>query len=207
MPLAIVAQSVQIGNSTVRITTSTGTTEGFWNRGDDLTLGGADFDGDLIMRNSAGTVVITLDATTGDAVFGGAGGQDGDIFVRNSTGTNTVLIDGQTGNLTNIFAGNGLAKAWARMNANGTVASCFGCSTSSLNTGPLGTGSYEVDFTISGDISSRPWLCSIGHGGLADAPSDQIGCVQRSGDLSSIFVRIENDAGAAVNQNFTIVVF
>ena len=62
----------------------------------------------------------------------GTAGNDGDFSVENTSGAATVSLDGQTGNVTNRFANtaatsNGLVKAWAKINADGTIDSCWRC--------------------------------------------------------------------------------
>jgi hypothetical protein len=119
----------------------------------------------------------------------------------------TSLLTGSSDDVVNKFDGNGVVKAWARINADGTVASCHRCDPSTAETRSLSTGTYEVDFTPVGtDISSRPWTCSLGNGASFGAV-DQIGCVQRAGDASSIFVDIRNISGASTNLAFTVVVY
>ena len=208
-PVEAVAQSMAMTNNDIIIRASNGETEGLWFDGDDLTLGGGNFDGDLIMKDSGGDTVITLDATSGDASLGGGAGQDGDLFIKNATGTTTGSVDGATGNFTNAFGGNGLVKAWARINADGSIASCYKCNTDTGETKLLTTGRYEVDFTIANatDISSRPWVCSVGHGSDTGNPAAQIGCVQRAFDPSSIYVEMEDETGADESNSFTIIIF
>lgn len=207
VPIEAAAQSVSVTTNDIIIKASNGETEGLWFDGDDLTLGGGNFDGDLIMKDSGGDTVITLDATSGDASLGGGASQDGDLYVRDATAVVTGAIDGATGNFTNAFGGNGLVKAWARINADGTIASCYNCNTSATETRLLTVGRYEVDFTIAADISSRPWVCSVGNGSDTGNPAAQIGCVQRAFDPSSIYVEMEDDAGADESNSFTIVIF
>jgi hypothetical protein len=138
----------------------------------------------------------------------GSSGYAGYFALDNGTSSwSSITLAGSTGNLTNQFAGNGLVKAWSRINADGTVASCYRCDASIAETRSLGTGVYEVDFTPVGtDISSRPWSCSLGTGAVFGAIG-QIGCVQRSGDPSSLFVDIRSTTGVATNVAYTVVVY
>lgn len=203
------AQSVDIANGSIIIRDTVGDPEGVW-IGDDLTLGGATWDGDIVMRYFDGSTIITLDATSGDMVLGGplvSGGLDGDITLRNTSGTTTGRIDGQSGNFTNTLAGNGLVKAWAQINADGSVAACWNCNTSATETGILSTGTYEVDFTVATDLADRPVLCSAGNNTVFGSGASQIYCVQRGTDPSSIFVVTRNSTGAATDSPFTAIVF
>jgi len=207
IPVGVLAGSIAITDNDVIIRTAGGETEGLWFDGDDLTLGGGDFDGDLILKDSGGDTVITLDATSGDASLGGGAGQDGDLYIKNATGTTTGAIDGATGNFTNAFGGNGLVKAWARINADGSIASCYKCNTDTGETKLLTTGRYEVDFTFATDITSRPWVCSVGNGLDTGNPAAQIGCVQRAFDPSSVYVEMEDESGTDESNSFTIIIF
>jgi hypothetical protein len=63
---------------------------------------------------------IALGGVTGDAR----------LRLRNEDGANGLDLQASTGNLTNLFSNepdqsNGLVKAWARINANGTIAACW----------------------------------------------------------------------------------
>ncbi len=89
------------------------------------------------------------------------------------------------------------------------MASCYRCNAATTETQliPGFTDSYEVDFTPVGtDISGRPWTCSLGTGAVHGAIG-QIGCVQRTGDPSSIFVDTRDTTGANANLAYTVVVY
>jgi hypothetical protein len=164
--------------------------------------------GELLIESGTGATNVWLYGNGG--AYLGSTGYSGYLALDNGTNRwSSIQLEGSNGNVVNQFGGNGVVKAWARINADGTVASCYRCDPSAAETQLiLGlTGSYEVDFTPLGtDISSRPWSCSLGTGAVFGAIG-QIGCVQRSGDASSIFVDIRNTTGAAANQAFTVVVF
>ncbi|MGH6903303.1 MAG: hypothetical protein ACREIR_11245 [Geminicoccaceae bacterium] len=56
-------------------------------------------------------------------------GRNGRLRVRDAAGANAVEPDARSGNITNLFsndgnASNGPVKAWAQINANGTIAAC-----------------------------------------------------------------------------------
>ncbi len=64
--------------------------------GGNLILGGAETDGQLVLRTKAGKQVISLDGKTADLILGQEG-QDGDVLVRNATGNPTITLDGASG--------------------------------------------------------------------------------------------------------------
>ena len=176
----------------------------------DAVFGGGNEDGDIILRDDDGTTTtIHLDGRLGFIQLGSPN-EDGDLRLWDNSPDNALSInlDGATGNAQQQLAGSGFVKGWARINRNGTIASCYRCNSSTTATRRLETGRYEVDFNFATDISSRPWVCSVGHGGnTEDMLVDEIGCLGRGGDPSSVYVAIENDAGTAVDREFTIVVF
>lgn len=141
----------------------------------------------------------------------GTASNDGDLSVKSAAGTPGVSLDGDTGNVTNSLAGNGLAKAWALIDTDGTVVSCYRCNLDPAETQNLSEGVYEVDFTPLGtDVRGRPRLCSPG--GLDS--SDNTCSTRDSGDLSSVLVQITdvpqvfaNIQGKPQNGPFTLVIF
>lgn len=165
--------------------------------------------GELYIDNGAGTTNVWLFGT-GQAYLGNTG-SSGTLYLDDGTATWTsIVLSGTTGTISSSQVnGNGIVKAWALINADGTVASCYHCNTNTAETRLISgfTGSYEVDFTpIATDIRSRPWTCSVGNSSTFSAIG-QIGCVQRSGDASSIFVETRDTTGAASNIAFTVVVY
>lgn len=164
--------------------------------------------GELYIENGSGTTNVWVFGT-GQAYLGNSG-SSGTLYMDNGTASwNSIVLAGSTGTLTNQYAGNGLVKAWARINFDGTVASCYRCNVATDETRliPGYTGAYEVDFTPVGtDIRDRPWTCSMGTGATFGAIG-QIGCVQRSGDASSIFVDTRDTVGTSANVAFTVVVY
>ena len=108
----------------------------------------------------------------------------------------------------------GLVKAWARLNANGTVISCFRCNPEPSETRRLGVGIWEVDFTPLGtDISTRPRMCTSEHftpGAAGPNTDDNICNTSTSTDLSTVNVRIW-DGGVTPNtpedDQFTVIIF
>jgi len=63
-----------------------------------ITLGGNGHDGDILMKNSAGSTTVGINGQTGAVHLGGTG-QDGDLLLRNSANTVTIRLDGQTGTI------------------------------------------------------------------------------------------------------------
>ena len=120
-----------------------------------LILGGGIHEGILLIKDDDGaTTTIDLDGRTGGIRLGG-NGEDGDLIVYDNTDTETFRVNGQSGAVTNELSGNGQVKAWARINADGTVLSCWRCDPSATFASPPGL--YTVDFSPLGlDIQSRP---------------------------------------------------
>ncbi len=146
----------------------------------------------------------------------GRSGNDGDFTVRAADKSLGVKLDGDTGTASNSFAGDGLVKAWARINADGTVHECYRCNKDPDETQRLATGRYEVDFTpLSTDIRSRPRTLA---GDRRDDPKfatvifpdfilmDQDGTIAGSADPSSVLVVIVPQGGLDVTP-FTVVIY
>jgi hypothetical protein len=93
--------------------------------------------------------------------------------------------------------------AWARINADGTVASCLNCNAS--GTSLLLTGRYQVDFTL-GDITGVPRSATIDDLG-ADVSDGIISVADRFGVASAVFVHTTNNAGVDTNLPFTLVLY
>jgi hypothetical protein len=143
---------------------------------------------------------LTLGGPTGNAR----------LQLRDAAGAQGVQLQATTGNVLNRFANaaarsNGLVKAWAEINPDGTIAACWRCSTDPADTGSIGTGLYEVDFTpLDTDISGRPRSGTI-DGGASVA--GMIGLADRFGDPSSVFVVTRNTANAAANLAFVLLIY
>jgi hypothetical protein len=138
---------------------------------------------------------------------------DARLRVRDGDGGNAVQLNAANATVTNLFsneenASNGLVKAWARINADGTIAACWRCNTDPAETRlvpGLGAGAYEVDFTpLATDITGRPRSATI-----EDAASfaHMVGVANRAGDASSVFVNTRNNANAAANIGFVLLVY
>ena len=115
--------------------------------------------------------------------------------------------------MTNLFSNeedesNGLVKAWAQINADGTIAACWRCNTDPAETGQTSLGDYEVDFTpLATDISGRPRSATIDNLGTGSAASGTIELADRSGDPSSVFVSTEDAAGAEADRPFVLIIY
>ena len=188
------------GSTTFHTNSGTGT----------LTLGGGADSGDLILRDSDGTTTtVNLEGRLGLITLGAPGSEDGDIIIYDGNTTlESFRVDGNTGNATNQFGGNGLVKAWARINSDGTIASCYRCNTDTTETRRISEGHYEVDFTsISTLMRLRPFLCSLGYGEVQIIGAGHIICSRRNGDQSSINIVTTSDSNTAADGPFTVVVF
>jgi hypothetical protein len=170
--------------------------------------------GNLILKEDGGAAALTV-STTGTvsaaSTLTAASMVTTNLDVNGSTiyfGTEEYIEDGGsslittgTNSITQDLASNGLVKAWARINSNGTVASCWNCNTSTLETRQLGTGQYEVDFTpIGTDISARARMAmqngTVGHITTLD-----------SSDLSSVRVNTYKTSLSLSNRAFTIIIY
>ena len=110
----------------------------------------------------------------------------------------------RTGNVTNLFSNeedesNGLVKAWAQIDADGTIIACWRCNTDPAETRRTSTaGHYEVDFTpLATDITGRPRSVALDGDGIrrwhhrAGRPH---------GDPSSVFVDTRLDTAGAISR-------
>lgn len=173
----------------------------------DLFLGGGDDPGDIILRDNDGTTTtISLQGQFGFVQLGGPD-EDGDLRLWDNEPDNefSINLDGGTGNVTNQFAGNGLIKAWARMNANGSVHSCWRCNQD--ETVRVAEGIYNVSFSPLGtDVRSRPRLAVLDSHGIG-LSTGQISLLDAFGAESKIRVITENSSGDVADRGFTLFVF
>lgn len=104
----------------------------------------------------------------------------------------------------------GFVKAWARINANGTIASCYNCNTNTAETRWIGVGRYEVDFLL-GDIRGRPRLATLD----TDGTTPVMGFISLSNhptDDSSVHVFTVDVGGASqdpdpADRAFTLIIY
>jgi hypothetical protein len=67
------------------------------------------------------------------------------LLIRDADRENAVPLDAGSANLTNLFSNeedesNGLVKAWAQINTDGTIAACWRCRTDLAETRRITTG-------------------------------------------------------------------
>jgi hypothetical protein len=138
-------------------------------------------------------------------------GKDGRLRVRDAVGANAVQLNAADGSVTNRFSNapdesNGLVKAWAQINADGTVAACWRCDL--IETTRLGTGRYEVDFTPLGpDITGRPRSATIDDLVEGNEPPSFIDLADRIGDASSVFVQTADVDGTDADRAFILLIY
>jgi hypothetical protein len=105
----------------------------------------------------------------------GAPGEESRLRLRNEDGATAVQLRASDANVTNLFSNeadqsNGLVKAWARINFDGTIIACWRCNTDTAETNRITTGQYEVDFTpLATDITGRPLLADIDRATLSSS--------------------------------------
>ena len=209
LPIGAAAQSIEMTNSDILLKNAGETTIFLEGNEGKAFFGGGDKYGDIILRDNDGTTTtIHLDGQLGFIQLGSPN-EDGDLRLWDNSPDNdlSINLDGGSGNVSNQLGGNGLVKAWARINSSGTVASCYRCNVSAAATQRLFTGQYEVSFSPLGtDIRSRPRLATLGTLG-AIILDGEISMANRSADNTSVFVATLDSAGTYSNKSFTIVIF
>lgn len=175
----------------------------------DLFLGGGDDDGDIRLTDTDGlTTTISLDGQRG-LVELGSPDDDGDLWIwnHNTDDQRAIDLNGATGTASQQLGGNGFVKAWAKINADGTVASCYQCNMSSSETQRLFLGQYEVSFSpLAADITSRPRLAVFDSHDIA-SPAGEISLANRSLDTASVFVHTLDSGGDDADRSFTLFIF
>jgi hypothetical protein len=138
---------------------------------------------------------------------------DNDGRLRVESGDRTAVeLRGSTANVTNLFSNdedesNGLVKAWAKINADGSIAACWRCNTDASETLRTGTGLYSVDFTpLAPDITGRPRSATVS--GVSATPLATIRMADTAGDASSVNVATNNPTtGAFANAPFVVLIY
>jgi len=135
-------------------------------------------------------------------------GDDGDIFLEDGKGVTSIQLNGSTGTVqNNILGGNGLVKAWAKINSNGTINSSWNCNTSAAETRRVAVGAYEVDFTpLSTNIGSRPRMAVLDTH-TTGSTTGFISVATRAGDPSSVYVLTLATNGANADRSFTLIIY
>lgn len=139
-------------------------------------------------------------------------GDDGEILLLDGMGSSLLELDGGTGNIEQdvdniaIANGNGAVKAWAKIDADGTVFQCWKCNLSAAQTRRLDEGDYEVDFEL-GNIQARPRLAIIDSHTTTAVTSFGV-AVFGSSDTSTVRVRTRAlSDGVLLDAAFTVFVF
>jgi hypothetical protein len=147
---------------------------------------------------------ITLGGSTGDAR----------LQLKDDAGAQGVQLRATTGNVINRFSNeeeesNGLVKAWAQIEADGTIVACWRCNTDPAETRRFANGSYEVDFTpLATDITGRPRSATIDDLFDGEAEPGSITLADReAGDLSSVFVGTHDASGAFSDRPFVLIIY
>jgi hypothetical protein len=142
----------------------------------------------------------------------GGSGDEGRLRLRNGDGDTAVQLRATNGNVTNLFSNdenesNGLVKAWARINSDGTILGCWRCNKDPDETRRIDTGNYEVDFTpLSTDIRGRPRAVTLDGAGQQSVAVLQ--SYDRVGDASSVQVLvILATAGGPTNTQFALLIY
>ena len=89
---------------------------------------------------------------------------------------------------------------FAQVNANGTIANSSGGVTGSR----IALGQYAIDFGR--DITNCGFYATQGESGVGGAPGAIIGVTDRSGNIEAVFVTVRNNANAAVDRAFQLLV-
>ena len=140
-------------------------------------------------------------------------GRDGRLQVRDANNAAALTLNGATATVTNLFSNledesNGLVKAWAQINADGTIVACWRCNTDLAETRRVGAGSYEIDFTpLATDIAGRPRTATIDIHLTGSFGDSTVTLADRSGDPSSVFTRTHNTAGALTDAPFVLMIY
>jgi hypothetical protein len=140
-------------------------------------------------------------------------GRNARVRLRDAGGENAIELNAGSASVTNLFSNdeeesNGLVKAWAQINADGTVESCWRCDKDPGETNRISAGNYEVDFTpLATDISGRPRSAVIDDLTDGNETAGVIDLADRSGDPSSIFVNTADTVGASSDRSFVLTVY
>jgi hypothetical protein len=141
------------------------------------------------------------------------GGSSGDGRLRIRDDANDIGVDLQAnGNVTNRFdnaasRSNGLVKAWAEINEDGSVANCWRCDKSSSATFRVSEGLYQVDFTpLNTDITGRPRSVTVS--GAGAIPLAAIRTADVAGDASALNVATNDPTdGDFIDAPFVLIIY
>jgi hypothetical protein len=180
-----------------------------------LTLGGALSPaeaGALCNRADLDSPCVSNSDLKANVVLGGNTG-NGRLRLRNEDGDIGLELRSDTANVINLFSNdedesNGLVKAWAQINADGTIVACWRCNTDAAETRRLSAGNYEIDFTpLATDVTGRPRTATIDVHIADSTPSSFIDLADRSGDPSSVFVNTTDTAATSTDAPFVLIIY
>jgi hypothetical protein len=140
-------------------------------------------------------------------------GTNGLLRVRDADGDDAVALNASTATLTNLFdnaenKSNGVVKAWAQINANGTIEACWRCNIDTAETNRVATGEYHVDFTpLSTDISGRPRSATIDNLTGNQATPGAIDLADLFSDPSTVVVHTANVNGVDSDRPFVLIIY
>jgi hypothetical protein len=166
--------------------------------------------GPLCNRADLNSPCVSSSDLKANLVVGGNTGQ-GRLRVRNEDRDNAVELRASTANVTNLFSNdedesNGLVKAWAKINSDGTIAACWRCNTAANETFRVSEGLYEVDFTpLATDISGRPRSATVSGDGAV--PQAVIRIADIPVDASSLNVATNAPGGALNDTPFVLIIY
>jgi hypothetical protein len=182
-----------------------------------LTLGGLASPaeaGRLCNRADINSPCVSSSDLKANLVVGGNTG-NGRLRLRNDDRDTGVELRATDGNVTNLFSNaedesNGLVKAWAKINSDGTIAACWRCNTDPNETRRTATGLYEVDFTpLATDITGRPRSATVS--GIGNVAQAVIRVVDIDADASAVNVSTSNATvpppGNGVNAPFVVIIY
>jgi hypothetical protein len=141
-------------------------------------------------------------------------GKQGRLRVMSREGDPAVELNATNGNVTNLFSNeetksNGLVKAWAVINSDGTIAACWRCNKDPNETRRIGLGEYEVDFTpLATDIRGRPRVSAPDGGKNRSGFVVILSAALNPDDSSTVQVTTGvATTGAPTNTPFTLAIF
>jgi hypothetical protein len=170
--------------------------------------------GALCSRADLDSPCVSNSDLKASVVVGGNTG-NGRLRLKSEDGVIGVDLRADNGNVTNLFSNdedgsNGLVKAWAKINSDGTIAACWRCNRDPDETQKLNVGSYEIDFTpLATDITGRPRMATVS-GNNGAMPQATIRAVDRTSppDDSTVHIFTENPAtGDRVDAPFVLVIY
>ncbi|MEM8994107.1 MAG: hypothetical protein AAGF23_04865 [Acidobacteriota bacterium] len=142
-------------------------------------------DGDLQLYNGGGALVFEVNGGNGGVTVGAAG-EDGDLEILDTSGSRGFNVDGNSGTVTNALGGEGLIKAWCRVNSDGILLDGFRCSATTYEGGGQ---FYTADFTaLATDISARGILLTVNEYGSDQSCTGEV----LPTDLSTLRISCSN---------------